>query len=121
MADEIRASVSLQVSKGGAAIATGTLSGTFTMAGTYMGTLTQAISTIEAMDLPADVSGDAHVVIKNMHGSAVVTISKDGSGTHVLSKLNPGEFCLLTRVPSGSLYAASTVTDTLIQTWVNQV
>jgi hypothetical protein len=126
MAAEIRTSISLQVAKGGAAIATGTLSGTIDMSGADMATFTQVVSTaandIEALDVPADVTGDVFLVIKHNGASGTLTISKDSGGSHVLSKIGFGEPpCLLTRVPSGSLYVASSTAATPIQAWISEV
>lgn len=125
MAGEIKTSISLQVAKGGAAIATGTLSGQIDMAGADMATFTQVVSTaandIEALDVPADVSGDVFLVIKHNGGSGTLTISKDSGGTHVLSKIGFGEPpCLLTRVPSSTLYVASSTAGTPIQAWISE-
>lgn len=126
MAGEIKTSISLQVAKGGAAIATGTLSGQIDMTGTDMGALTQIVSTaandIEALDVPADVTGDVFLVVKHNGASGTLTISKDSGGSHVLSKIAFGEPpCLLTRVPSSSLYVASSTAATPIQFWISEV
>jgi hypothetical protein len=125
MADEIRVSMSLQVAKGGAAIATGTLSDVIDMTGADMATVTQLVSTaandIEALDVPADVAGDVYLVIKHNGASGTLTVSKDSSGTHVLSKLTSGESCFLTRVPSSTLYVASSTAATPIQFWIAEV
>jgi hypothetical protein len=125
MADEIRVSMSLQVAKGGAAIATGTLSDVIDMTGADMATVTQLVSTaandIEALDVPADVSGDAYLVIKHNGASGTLTVSKDNSGTHVLSKLTSGESCFLARVPSATLFVASSTAATPIQFWIAEV
>ena len=125
MADEIRVSMSLQVSKGGAAIATGPLSDVIDMTGADMATVTQLVSTaandIEALDVPADVAGDVYLVIKHNGASGTLTVSKDSSGTHVLSKLTSGESCFLTRVPSATLYVASSTAATPIQFWITEV
>ena len=128
MADEIRTSISLQVAKGGAAIASGTLSDVIDMTGADMATVTQSVSAtvsaIEALGVPADVTGDVFLVIKHLGGSGVLTISKDNGGppaSHVLSKLQTGESCMLTRVAASTLYVASTVVDTPIQFWISEV
>jgi hypothetical protein len=128
MADEIRVSMSLQVAKGGAAIATGTLSDVIDMTGADMATVTQLVSTtadaIEALDVPADVAGDVYLVIKHNGASGTLTISKDNGGppaSHVLSKLTSGESCFLTRVPSATLYVASSTAATPIQFWIAEV
>lgn len=128
MADEIRMSFSLQVAKGGAAIATGTLSDVVDMAGDDMATVTQSVSStanaIEALGVPADVTGDVYLVIKHLGSTGTLTVSKDNGGppaSHVLSKLGPGEACFLTRVPSSTLFVASSVAATPIQFWICEV
>lgn len=125
MADEIRTSISLQVAKGGASIASGTLSDVIDMTGADMATVTQSVSAtvsaIEALGVPTDVTGDVFLVIKHLGGSGVLTISKDNAGSHVLSKLQTGESCMLTRVAASTLYVASTVVDTPIQFWISEV
>ena len=125
MADEIRTSISLQVAKGGAAIATGTLSDVIDMTGADMATVTQLVSTsandIEALDVPADVTGDVYLVIKHLGASGVLTISKDNAGSHVLSKLATGESCFITRVASNALFVASSTAGTPIQFWICEV
>jgi hypothetical protein len=128
MADEIRTSISFQVSKGGAAIATGTLSDVIDMTGADMATVTQLVSTaandIEALGVPGDVTGNVYLVVKHLGGSGVLTISKDNGGppaSHVLSKLEAGEACFLTRVPASTLFVASTVAGTPIQFWISEV
>jgi hypothetical protein len=122
MADEIRFSLSLQASKGGAAIATGTLSDSADMSGVDMGTVTQSIGTSnEALDIPADVSGDVTMVVKNLDATNYVEIFKDSGNSHLLSKLLPGEACFLNRVPSTtSLYGRSNTAAVQIQLWVTE-
>lgn len=123
MADEIRTSISFQVSKGGAAIATGTLSDTIDMTGTDMGTVTQAIGTSnEALDIPVDVTGDVHLCVKNLDATNYVEIFKDSGNSHLLSKLQPGEACLLMGVPSStSLYGRANTAAVQVQLWVTEV
>ena len=123
MADEIRTSISFQVSKGGASIATGTLSDTIDMSGTDMGTVTQSIGTSnEALDIPVDVTGDVNLCVKNLDATNYVEIFKDSGNSHLLSKLLPGEACLLMRVPSStSLYGRANTAAVQIQLWVTEV
>lgn len=123
MADEIRTSISVSVAKGGASIATGTLSDTADMSGVDMGTVTQSIGTTnEALDIPADVTGDVVLCIKNLDATNYVEIFKDSGNSHLLSKLNPGESCLLMRVPSSSsLYGRANTAAVQVQLWVTEV
>lgn len=131
MADEIRLSASLQVAKGGAAIATGSLATTVDMVGTDVGTVTQDIGTSnEALDIPADVTGDAILVVKNLSpepelpdlpGSRYVEIFKDSGNSHLMSKLWPGDLVVLGRVPHNALFGRSTGATQKIQLWVTEV
>jgi len=128
MADEIRTSISFQVSKGGAAIATGTLSSTMDMTGTDCGAITQDIGTSnEAIDVPADVSGDCHFTVVNLTaepttpGTEYVEIFKDSGSSHLLGKLWSGESMTTRRIPSGSLFGRSTGATQKIQFWISEV
>lgn len=123
MADEIRTSISFQVSKGGASIATGTLSDTIDMSGTDMGTVTQSIGTSnEALDIPVDVTGDVHICIKNLDATNYVGIYRDSGATpsQLLSKLNPGESCFLSRVSHSAIYGMANAAAVQIQLWVTE-
>jgi len=119
MANEITYAVSIQVSKGGASISSGTMSDTIDMAGVDMGTVTQAIGTTnETLDVPADVSGDVHLVVKNLDSANYVEIFKDSGNSHLLSKLNAGESCSLRNVPAASLYGRANAAACQIQFWI---
>lgn len=113
----------MAVSKGGATISTGTQSKTIDMSGADMAAFTQVIGTSnEAIGFPGDISGDVHVVIKNLDATNYVEIFKDSGNTDVLSKLNAGEFCHLTRVPSTtSLYARANTASVSVQVWICEV
>ena len=123
MANEITTSFSFAASKGGASIATGTLSKTSDMSGTDMGTVTQSIGTSnEALDIPADVSGDVKICIKNLDATNFVGIYRDSGATpsQLLSKLYPGESCFLSRVSHSALYGMSDTAAVQIQLWVTE-
>lgn len=121
MADEIRTSISFSAAKGGASIATGTLADTADMSGVDMGTVTQSIGTTnEALDVPADVSGDVWLVVKNLDATNYVEIFKDSGSSHLLSKLNPGEACQLTRVPANALFGRANTAAVQIQMWISE-
>lgn len=122
MSAEINITTSLVVSKDGATISTGTLSKTIDMSGADMATFTQVVGTSnEIVGFPADVSGDVHVVVKNLNATNYVEIFKDSGNSHLLSKLNPGEFCHLTRVPSTtSLYARANTDSVSVQVWISE-
>lgn len=122
MADEITYSVEMSVSKGGAAVNSGTLSATVDMTGVDVAALTQSIGTSnEQIDVGPDITGDCRVVIKNLDGTNYVEIFKDNANAHLLSKLPAGESCLLTHVPSGSLYARANTAAVVIQSWLCEV
>lgn len=121
MANEITYSVSFAASKGGAEIRT-TLTDTINMTGTDMGSVTQSIGTTnEALDVPVDVTGDVHLLVKNLDSTNYVEIFKDNANAHLLSKLNAGESCSLRNVPSGSLYGRANTAATQIQFWICEV
>ena len=123
MANEITYAVSLAVSKGGASISSGTLSDTINMTGVDMGTVTQAIGTLnEALDLPADVAGAVHLVVKNLDAANYVEIFSDSGNANLLSKLLAGEACSLRAVPSTTaLYARANTAAVQIQFWICEV
>lgn len=122
MANEITYAVSMSVSKGGASINSGTLSDTIDMTGTDMGTVTQSIGTSnEALDVPVDVTGDVHLIVKNLDSTNYVEIFKDSGNSHLLSKLSAGEACSLRAVPSGSLYGRANSAAVQIQFWITEV
>ena len=120
----IAVSISHAVSKGGASIASGTLSGTFAMTGDFMaGGVMQSIGTSnEAMDIPADVTGDIDITIKNLDSTNFVSIYRDSgaSPTQLVSKLKAGRACHFTSVSHSALYAKADTADVKIQFWTNQ-
>ncbi len=124
MANEITASISFAVSKGGGTIATGSLSSTTTMSGTYMGGgIMQSIGTSnEAMDIPADVTGDVNIAIKNLDSTNFVGIYRDSGATpsQLMSKVKPGTAIYLTGVSHSALYAMADTAAVNIQFWVSQ-
>jgi len=122
MANEITYAVSIQVSKGGASISSGTMSDTIDMAGVDIGTVTQQIGTTnETLGVPADVSGDVHLVVKNLDSANYVEIFKDNANSHLLSKLFAGESCSLRRVPAASLFARANTAACQVQFWISEV
>jgi hypothetical protein len=119
MANEITYAVSIAASKGGASISSGTLSDTIDMAGTDMGTVTQAIGTSnEALDTPDDVTGAGHVVIKNLDATNYVEIFSDNGNANLMSKLGPGEACSFRSVTTTSLYGRANTAACQIQLWM---
>ena len=119
MANEITYAVSLAASKGGASISSGTLSDTVDMSGVDMGTVTQAIGTSnEALDIPADVSGASHVVIKNLDSTNYVEIFSDNGNANLMSKLAAGEACSFRSVTAANLYGRANTAAVQIQFWI---
>lgn len=123
MANETTVTISLASSKGGASIATGSLSKTADMSGTFMaGGVMQAIGTSnEAMGIPSDVTGDVRIAIKNLDATNYVEIFKDSGNSHRLGKLLAGEATLLIGVAAADLYARANTAAVNIQFWVTQV
>lgn len=121
MANEITYAVSFAASKGGAEIRT-TLTDTIDMAGVDMGSVTQAIGTSnEALDVPADVSGAVHLVVKNLDATNYVEIFSDSGNSNLLSKLRAGESCSLRAVSASALYARANTASVQIQFWICEV
>lgn len=119
MANEITYVVSLSASKGGASINSGTISDTLDMTGVDMATVTQDVdASNEALDVPADVTGDVHLVVKNLDSAKTLYVYKDNADAHLLSKLGPGEACSLRSVPASSLYVKASAADCQIQFWI---
>lgn len=109
MANEITYTASLSASKSGAVINSGTLSDTVSMTGGDVLATTQNIGTSNEQIDMSSITGDCRIIIKNLStGTDSVQIFKDNADAHLLSKLGAGEHCLLTQVPSGSLYAKAT-------------
>jgi hypothetical protein len=121
----ISVSISHAVSKGGASIATGTLAGSFAMTGDFMGGgVMQSIGTAnEVMDIPADVTGNVDITIKNLDSTNFVNIYRDSgaSPTQLISSIKAGRTVHLEGVDSTALYAKADTAAVKIQFWVNQV
>lgn len=123
MANEFSRTCTFSASKGGALLSTGSLSKTSTMTGTYLASVTQLVGTSnEALSFnTTDITGDVHITIKNLDSTNYVEIFKDNANSHLLSKLQAGEFCQLSGVPSASLYARANTAGCNIQFWISQV
>ena len=123
MANEKTASISLSASKDGASISTGTITKTYDMTGGDMESWTQVIGTSnEALAFnTTDITGDVDLVVKNLDATNYVEIFNDSGNTHRLSKLSPGQACLLMQVPSASLYGRANTLSCRIQGWISKV
>jgi len=87
------------------------------MTGTHMDAPTQSIGTSnEALDFnTTDITGDVNLAVKNLDASNYVEIFKDSGNSHLLSKLLPGQACMLMNVPSASLYGRANTAAVLVQ------
>jgi hypothetical protein len=105
MANEIAASVSLSVSKNGAAIASGQLSIVDDMAGDQMITNVQAVGTsAEAVNL-GDVSTVGYVLFKNMDATNYVELALASDVlSQIFAKLLPGDIALIP-LATATIYA----------------
>lgn len=121
MANEITYSVKLSASKAGAVIDSGTQSDTVTMSGGDVLAATQNIGTSNEQIDMASITGDCRIIIKNIDETNFVEVFKDSGNTHLLSKLAAGEACLLTQVPSGTVYARADTAACNVMIWACEV
>ena len=129
MANEITYKVSLSVSKGGAAIDSGTISDTVTMTGTDMQTATQLVgyhaTTAEALSFNStDINGNVHFVITVLGDypvkvSTLATFSSDS----IISYLQPGESASFRGIDCEKIFLVATTAsfDSLVQFWICEV
>lgn len=116
MANEQTTGITFTCAKGGASIPVVPWTATFDMTGSHMDSPTQTIGTTnEALDFAADVTGDVNLSVKNLDPTNYVEIFKDSGNSHLMSKLKPGQSCLLMNVPAASLYARANTAPLLIQ------
>lgn len=108
MADEIQISARLYAAKGGAYLGSETTTATLDMAGTHMASGTQAIGTgsDEALDIPADVTGNRWLLVKSLEA--------EGGNYIELGTATGGSFTgsVFGRVPGGGavlLYVTGTI------------
>ncbi len=121
MANEITYTASLSASKSGATISSGTLSDTVSMTGGDVLATTQNIGTSNEQIDVSSITGDCRIIIKNLDSTNYVEIFKDNGNSHLLSKLSAGEHCLLTQVPSASLYARANTAACDVMIWACEV
>ncbi len=103
MANEIQLACSLNVSKNGAT-ATGTYSGTITMAGDNLISNVQSVGTSNEAILLGDVTATGMCIfLKNIDVTNYVEIFSDSGNLNLISKLTPGMPCVL--FPNAAIYA----------------
>jgi hypothetical protein len=108
MADEIQMTARLYASKGGAYLPSVTYTKSSTMTGTDMGSQTQVIgTTVEALDLPVEVTAPYKLLISNLDPSNYVEFGFV-SGTYTM-RVPAGETMLIPYV-SATLYCKADVT-----------
>ena len=120
MADEIQISVKLYSAKGGAYLGSETTSVTLDMAGTHMGSGTQAIGTAsdEALDLPADITGNRWLLVKNLEaeGGNYIELATDTGGqfsSHTFGRVPAAGAVLL--YATGTIYAKANTASVNIE------
>lgn len=114
-ADEIQIQTKLYAAKGGAYIGSHTNSVTLDMTGTHMASGTQAIGTgsDEALDVPADVSGQRWLEIKSLEA--------EGGNYIELATATGGSFAaaVFARVPAAGLFFGCIPSGTTIYAKAN--
>jgi hypothetical protein len=85
MASEVTISASLTASKGGASIASGTVSKTLDMTGVDMEAITHSCDTVfGAMGIISEIGTNGYLMIKNLDATNAVEVSFDaGSTSHI--------------------------------------
>ena len=113
MADEIQMTARLYASKNGAYLPSVTYTKSATMAGTDMGSQTQLIgTTVEALDVPVDVSSPYKLLISNLDNSNFVDLGFV-SGTYTM-RIPAGETLLMPYV-SAALYLKADTSAVTVQ------
>ena len=113
MADEIQMTARLYASKGGAYLPSVTYTKSATMAGVDMGSQTQLIgTTVEALDVPVDVSSPYKLLIANLDSTNYVELGFV-SGTYTM-RIPAGETLLMPYV-SATLYLLANTSSVTIQ------
>jgi len=113
MADEIQMTARLYASKGGAFLPSVTYTKSATMAGVDMGSQTQLIgTTVEALDVPVDVSSPYKLLIANLDSTNYVELGFV-SGTYTM-RIPAGETLLMPYV-SATLYLLANTSSVTIQ------
>lgn len=114
MADEIQLTARLYASKNGAYLPSVTYTKSTTMIGTDMGSQTQVIgtSTVEALDVPVDVTSPYKLLISNLDTTNYVELGFV-SGTYTM-RIPAGETLLLPYV-SATLYLLANTSSVTVQ------
>jgi len=113
MADEIQMTARLYAAKNGAYLPSVTYTKSATMAGTDMGSQTQLIgTTVEALDVPVDVTSPYKLLISNLDNSNFVELGFV-SGTYTM-RIPAGETLLMPYV-SATLYLKADTSAVTVQ------
>jgi hypothetical protein len=113
MADEIQMTARLYASKNGAYLPSVTYTKSATMVGTDMGSQTQVIGlTVEALDVPVDVSSPYKLLISNLDNTNYVELGFV-SGTYTM-RIPAGETLLIPYV-SATLYLLANTSAGTVQ------
>lgn len=128
MANEVTITASLTASKGGASIASGSLSKTLDMTGADVQAQTQLIghAADEAVDISADIGTEGYVLIKNLDASNYVTLSYDTGGSfagYTFAVIPAGGLMLFKpSYPTGKtvIYAQANTADVNVQYWIHE-
>ena len=113
MADEIQMTARLYASKNGAYLPSVTYTKSATMVGTDMGSQTQIIGlTVEALDVPVDVSSPYKLLISNLDNTNYVELGFV-SGTYTM-RIPAGETLLMPYV-SATLYLLANTSSVTVQ------
>ena len=121
MADEIQIITKLYAAKGGAYLGSEQTSVTLDMAGTHMASGTQAIGTgsDEALDIPADITGNHWLLVKNLEaegGNYIELGTATGgsfTGTAIFGRVPGGGTVLMYR--TGTTYAKANTASVNIE------
>lgn len=104
----------LTATVGSASLPSGSVTVSATLAGTDLGSATQQVGTsFELLDVPADISWPAHLMIVNQSASATLTIAVDVSGTYKMGVIPPGGVFLSSGV-AAKPYVKFDVADQLV-------
>lgn len=113
MADEIQMTARLYASKNGAYLPSVTYTKSATMVGTDMGSQTQIIGlTVEALDVPVDVSSPYKLLISNLDNTNYVELGFV-SGTYTM-RIPAGETLLIPYV-NATLYLLANTSAVTVQ------
>jgi hypothetical protein len=91
----------LTATLGSAALPSGSVQASPDLVGTDLGSSTQQVGTsYEQLDIPADVSFPAHLMVVNLSATSTLTLSMDNTTAKNFSVLPPGAPCVLPACPT---------------------